>query len=103
MLIFLNKFSEISSSHFGFLPDKFTSDAMNKCIEFAYESFRDKISCLNNIIDFSKGFDTINHHVLLTKLELYRIRGNALGLLRSYLSYRKQFLRIGNNFFLIEM
>ena len=50
--------------------------------------------CLNIFIDFSKGFDTINQHVLLTKLDFYG--GNALGLLRRYLLILKQFVRICN-------
>ena len=47
-------------------------------------------------IDLSKAFDTVNHDILLAKIDHYGIRGNALSLFRSYLSDRKQYTVIEN-------
>ena len=54
-----------------------------------------KKSCQNIFNDFSKAFDTINHHILFRKLELCGIRKNALRLLHSYLVNRKECVWIG--------
>ena len=48
-------------------------------------------------IDLQKALDTVNHKILLSKLEHYGVRCCALEWLRSYLSYRKQYVSINGN------
>ena len=43
-------------------------------------------------------FDTVDHSVLLRKLELYRITGFNLAWFKNYLSNRKQYIQIGNDY-----
>ena len=44
--------------------------------------------------NFKKAFDTVNHEILLTKLEHYGIRGVINSWFRSYLSDRRQSIEI---------
>ena len=49
--------------------------------------------CIGIFIDLSKAFDTLNHDVLLKKLEFSEIRGSLIFLLKSYLMNRQQYVQ----------
>ena len=48
-------------------------------------------------LDFKKAFDTVNHKILLEKLERYGIRGKTLALCENYLNDRLQCVEIDGN------
>ena len=48
------------------------------------------------LINLKKAFDTVNHQILLAKLEKYGIRGLPLQLVESYLNNRLQFTVVNN-------
>ena len=64
--------------------------------EKIYEIFNetDDSFCVNVFVDFQKCFDTIDHEILLRKLQLYGVSRMALNLFRDYLSNRTQSVRI---------
>ena len=55
-----------------------------------------KLTC-GIYVDLSMAFDTVNHNILLAKLNHYGIQGTANKLFRSYLSNRKQFVQINEH------
>ena len=50
------------------------------------------------LMDLSKAFDTLNHDLLIAKLDIYGFDKQALRLIRSYLSKRLQRTKINQSF-----
>ena len=59
-------------------------------------SFEKNIYTLVIFIDISKAFDTVDHKILITKLENYGVKGTNLQWLKSFLENRKQFIAYEN-------
>ena len=51
---------------------------------------------INIYLDLSKAFDTINHPILINKLNFYGINGKAFDVFKSYLRNRAQFVEFDN-------
>ena len=51
---------------------------------------------MHNFLDLAKAFDTVDHALLLKKLENHGIRGCALALMKSYLSNCKHLVKVNN-------
>ena len=60
-----------------------------------FQSFNENKFTLGFFIDLSKAFDTVNHSILLSKLQNYGIKNTDLKWFESYLSFRKQFVSYG--------
>ena len=91
---FLTSKGIISENQFGFKKGHSTSHALNYSVDHIESLLKKKKHVLGIFIDLSKAFDTISHDKLLWKLNHYGIRGNALDLIRSYLSNRSQYVEV---------
>lgn len=92
---FLRKNKIISSKQFGFCKGKSTTDALEYLTNYIYSNLNSNKKVIVTSLDLKKAFDTVNHSRLLYKLHNYGIRGKANDLLKSYLSHRKQRVRLG--------
>ena len=87
---FLEKYDLLYSLQFGFRSKFSTSHAlihMTEAIRSALDS--GNVTC-GIFVDFAKAFDTVNHKILLKKLDNFGFRGVVNDWFRSYLTDRKQ-------------
>ena len=80
----------LHDKQFGFRKFHSTSHALNYSTDLIRNSLEKGDHVLGIFIDLSKAFDTIDHKILIEKLEHYGVRGKALSLLQSYLYKRNQ-------------
>lgn len=90
-----NKF--FSDRQFGFLPGRSTDGALLSHLTDVVSSLERNSVTVSLYLDISKAFDTVDHSILLDKLQKYGFRGTILHWFSSYLSNRNQRVRIGDS------
>lgn len=93
---FLDKHNLITKHQYAFRKNMSTQLALLEQKELILNNFEERLLTLGVFVDFSKAFDSINHDLLLSKLNHYGIRGIALDLIRSYLGHRQQFVQVNS-------
>ena len=83
-------------NHFGFQEEQSTEHAKAQVVDQIRNSFESKQYTLGVFVDLSKVFDTVNHKILISKLENYGITGKNLLWFISYLTNRIQLIKQNN-------
>ena len=97
LLDFLEKKKVLFKKQFGFRENHSTDHAILSIIHNIQLAIDERDFSCGIFLDFSKAFDTVNHKILIDKLEHYGIRGLAKDWFISYLDNRQQTVTINNN------
>ena len=91
---FLETSEVLFCMQFGFRSGHSTEHALISLTESIKTTLDNKRLGCGIFIDLQKAFDTVNHEILLKKLEHYGIRDTALAWFESYLTNRRQMVSI---------
>ena len=83
---FLEKHKCIYHSQYGFRSNHSCEQAIDELLCGITKGREHNKNTLALFLDLSKAFDTLDHQILLSKLERYGIRGNTLDWFQSYMS-----------------
>jgi len=89
---YLTKHSVLYKNQFGFRSNHSTLMAIIEMVDKITDAIDKKEYSVGVFVDLSKAFDTLDHNILLYKLQHYGVRGVALEWFKSYLDKRTQFV-----------
>ena len=93
---YLDKLDILYQFQFGFRKQYNTDLAVSFLSNRIAEALEKQEHSIGIFLDLSKAFDTVDHSILLNKLNLYGIRGLPLQWFSSYLSERQQYVHYQN-------
>ena len=85
----------LSNKQGGFRPGYSTNSIVAQHLDYVYTNMNNSHITQSIFIDFSKAFDTINHEILLEKLQHFLLTTNSIQLIKNYLTGRKQCVNVG--------
>ena len=94
---FIQSNTILINNQYGFREKHSTINAITALTGDVIKALENKDTVLSVFLDLSKAFDTIDHQILLHKLEFYGIRGTPLKWFKSYLSNWKQYVKYNNS------
>ena len=97
LLEFLTKHDVLNDNQFGFKKNHSTHMALILLVDKIVDALEKGECVIGVFLDFSKAFDTVNHEILLKKLQFYGIRGVAYNWIKSYLHQRYQYVKYSNH------
>ena len=96
LILYINRHGLLYEYQFGFQKGKATHMVLITLIDKINEALDQGKLVIGIFLDFSRAFDTVDHDILLQKLELYGVQDIALKLFDSYRSNRLQYVTYNN-------
>ena len=93
---FLVRYQILFESQYGFRSKRNTTHATLDFIQSIEDAIEDNEFAIGVFCDLSKAFDTLDHKILLEKLDHYGIRGKANEWFSSYLKGRRQYIELNH-------
>ena len=96
LINYLEKNNILFEKQFGFRAHHSTEHSILSIVNKIHQAIEEKSYSCGIFLDFSKAFDTVDHNILIRKLERYGIRGVANDWFISYLTNRKHYVSLNN-------
>jgi hypothetical protein len=96
VISFLDDNKILFAYQFGFRKSHSTYLALTVLMDKILKSLENGDYVVGVYLDFSKAFDTVDHKILLSKLNYYGIRDSALNWFQNYLENRSQYVTYNN-------
>lgn len=93
---FVEKCKLLIDCQYGFRDSTATSMALMDLMEELSSAVNEKKFAVGVFIDLKKAFDTIDHDIVLEKMERFGVRGVGLEWSKSYFRHRSQYVQVGD-------
>ena len=97
LISFIQKHDILYNKQFGFRKNHSTETAIIELVSKLTDAIDKNKFTAGIFLDLSKAFDTVNHSIIITKLQHYGIRGVALEWFKNYLTNRDQVVKFNNS------
>ena len=97
MQTYFNKQKLLNKFQSAYTKNHSCTTVLMDITDFSFDAIDNNEIVILVLLDYSKAFDCANHQLILAKAKALGFQDSALLLLASYLSNRKQKVKVDNN------
>ena len=94
---YFNDNNILYKQQYDFRPGNSMSHAIFDVLKSLYDSCNNKLVTGCIFVDFARAFETIDHEILISKLEAYGLKRIPLNFLKKYITHRTQYTVVNNH------